>query len=783
MEKISFENYSFAYKNSSEAALKNINLNIKKGEFIIIAGKSGSGKSTLLKQLKPSLSDVGGRLGRIIGDEAEDPGKLDRLCGLVMQSPTDQFVSEYVWHEIAFGLESRGEDPETIRRKVAETASFLGVEDIFGRKVSELSDGQRQIVALASIAAMEPEVLLLDEATSRLDPFAQHNFMAAVSRLRDQFGITVVAATHHLDGYVAMCDRIVFMDRGRIVIDDRPEKAVDLLYGRKDMMFFSMPAQCVISRALEFENVAMNIESCKSELNSFAKKNLPVKRDYPSTEPTGKRAVEVKDLSFSYDGREVLRDLNLSVRKGEICAILGGNASGKTTLLNILSGLEKKYSGRVKVEKEYGIYYIPQDPRVLFSQNTVASEISGHSKTDEKARDILSTCGLEDLATRHPYDLSGGEQQRLAIAKMLMEDSDIILMDEPTKGIDYINKVKLGEIIRDLKIKGKTVIIVSHDTEFCAEVSDTTALLFDGSILSKMGTRDFIKEAAFYTTGASRISRDVLDGAITDMEVIEAFNWHVNGFSDQDDKRGVEEKVPNIESFSWKEKKVPYEKNTFLLPIFAATLMVLAVFFEYLLVDDKRFLVIAMTFMAGSTGAIFLLFEKSRPEVGEVVMIAVMSAIAVAGRAAFFATANFKPVLAVVIIAGFSLGKRAGFITGALSMLISNFMFGQGSWTMFQMFAAGVIGFLAGCFNKKSGRIKICLFGALAAIIIYGGIVNPSYILTYQSEITLSMLIATYVVGLPLDITHAIATFVFLWIGFLPMKEKIERAKLKYNID
>lgn len=791
MEKIELKNVSYSYPGADIAAIRDISITIQKGEFIVIGGISGSGKSTLLKQLKPSILPRGKRAGEIVVDGVSDQSMLERLCGFVMQSPEDQFVTEFVWHELAFGLESLGKDTEYIRRKVAETASFFGMERIFGRKVTELSGGQKQLAALASIVAMDPEVLILDEPTSRLDPIAEAEFLSVLKRLNTELGMTVLLSAHAFDGLLPIASRLVIIDGGTITYDGTPEDTLRALYSDRHMMMQSMPAPSVVTAELG-GTPALTVRDGMDFLSDYASKNPPVLRSYPVGKAySDNPAVVMREVSFGYgeNGEHVLRNLNLTVKKGEIFSLFGGNGAGKTTVLNLIADIIKPNRGKITVSSgENRVFCIPQDPRLMFRFETVKSELM--SVGDESGIvPVAEKCGIDHLFTRHPYDISGGEQQKLAIALLMLHNADVFMLDEPTKGLDAVSKRELANLLKNLKGEGKTFIIASHDVEFCASVSDSCGLLFDGSVITQAATREFVKDNIFFTTSARKTAKDVVPEAINTEEILSAFGREPSNFGalprENNNDLG-KEPARAMKDLPIFEAQVQGGKRIILLLPIMAIVAVLTVVLGLNFITDRRFFVVTSLIVIECMAFSFMSFEHSRPPIGELVIIAVLCAVGVAGRAAFFAIPSFKPVLAVVIIGGVTLGCRAGFLVGALSMLISNFIFGQGIWTIYQMFAAGIIGCFAGLFKKQYGKrgfkLKICVFGALAAIFIYGAIVNPSYVLTLQNDINLSMLATLYATGLPNDVVHAFATAVFLWLGAVPIIRKIERAKLKYDI-
>lgn len=547
-ETISFENFTFTYSQREKPCLDGINLKVGYGEFIVICGKSGSGKSTLLRQMKPSLAPHGKRTGDLFFYGRPVAGmdfreETERI-GYVLQNPDNQLVTDKVWHELAFGLESLGYDSKTIRLRVAEMASFFGIQTWYRKDVSELSGGQKQLLNLAAVMVMQPDVLILDEPTSQLDPIAASDFLDTVKKINREIGTTVIISEHRLEEVLPMADRAVVLDEGKIIAEDIPENVGAILASLNHPMFFSMPTPMKVYSALYLEETGKELacpitvrdgrqyltslmKPLKSKtLITTIKDNLPEQRKKDS----GEFAVKLSEIWFKYNKNEedIIKDLAIEVRKGETFCIVGGNGTGKTTALNLIAGIKKPYRGKVRVNGTSCM--LPQNPQALFVEMTVSqdlmeifSENSGVSD-DEKAKKVAEVARLvdiENLLENHPYDLSGGEQQRAALAKVLLLDPDILLLDEPTKGIDNFFKESLGEIMARLKEKGTTIIMVSHDIEFCCKFADTCAMFFDGNIITTNSPREFFSGNSFYTTAANRMSRHLFQNAVTPKDVID----------------------------------------------------------------------------------------------------------------------------------------------------------------------------------------------------------------------------------------------------------------------
>lgn len=546
---VSFEikNLSFSYPLGEGKALDNINLKIEKGEFAVICGKSGCGKTTLLRHLKPAITPHGKREGEIFfeGREINSLSQREAVSkiGYVMQSPENQIVTDKVWHELSFGLESLGEEPRRIRLKVAEMASFFGIQQWFNKGVEELSGGQKQLLNLASIMAMQPQVIILDEPTSQLDPIAAADFLAAVKKINSALGVTVIISEHRLEEVIPLADKVIVMDEGRS-FSCSPCEAYSVLKKMGNPMAEAMPAPVQIAAGISEhseikgceEKLPLTVRDGRIFLSEYMKDKIPAEKEEEEKIPPKNfpDAIKVHDLWFRYEkkGADIIKDLNFSVKKGTFHAVLGGNGAGKTTLLSLISGNLKAYRGKIAVGEKgdtLKIALLPQNPQTLFVKKTLLEDIEegidvkmSREEKEKTAREAVEQVHLQKLLSRHPYDLSGGEQQRAALAKVLLTKPDILLLDEPTKGLDCCFKKELAEIIKELNSQGVTVIAVSHDIEFCAEYADFCTLLFCGEAVSTAGAREFFTGNSFYTTAANRMSRFVFPYAVTNEEVIRA---------------------------------------------------------------------------------------------------------------------------------------------------------------------------------------------------------------------------------------------------------------------
>ncbi len=524
MAQITIENLSFGYSLGNKKCLEKINIKINEGEFVILCGKSGCGKTTLLRQLKPAIAPEGERSGKIYFNGTEldkaDFRTQSEKIGFVMQNPESQIVTDKVWHELAFALENLGMKTAEIRLRVAEMASYFGIDDWFDKKTNELSGGQKQILNLAAVMAIHPEVLILDEPTSRLDPIAADRFLETVNKINKDLGVTVIITEHRLENIFSFADRIVVMDNGKIVADSEPKKIEEAANELPELVKLSLPAAMKIFAAAGGRGDApVSVRDGRKWIknqNIFCKK---IERNQINS--SKKNAIELKNISFKYEKNsdDVLSSLSLKIPQGCVFALLGGNGAGKSTLFKIILGIEKPYSGKIKINGS--VAAMPQEVQALFASRTVADELSEMSGDSERIKKIVKLTQSESLTESHPFDLSGGEQQRVAVAKLLLCESDIYFFDEPTKGMDAEFKRIFSDILSELRAKNKTVIIISHDIDFCAENTELCAMLFDKNISAVNTSGEFFDGNRFYTTAANKISKGFIDGAITDRDVIE----------------------------------------------------------------------------------------------------------------------------------------------------------------------------------------------------------------------------------------------------------------------
>lgn len=475
------ENLTFAYPAEKDNALSNVNLQINKGEFIVLMGRTGSGKSTLLKLFNPAIVPF----GKIDGEIKVNTKQI----GYVGQNPELTFVSENVRSELVFALENQRLSNNDIALRLGEISSFFNLSHLLDRNISTLSGGEKATVAIAAAMINKADAIILDEPTAQLDSKSSYELINLLKRVNDELGVTVLITTHLSDGLIDKCDRLVVLDNGSVIFDDVTENVNDAV-----LPFYPLSAQLFESRPL----------TVKSAIPfSGALNEKPVENNSISSE-----IVNLKSITFAYDkkGSDVLDRLDFKAYDRKIHCIIGANGSGKTTLLKIIAGIKKPYSGKVKVNGR--VAYLPQNPNYLFTKDTVGEEID--RKTAEEF-------GLSDRLDMHPYDLSGGQAQKLAMAILSKQNYDIMLLDEPSKALDVFYK---KELILYLKSLNKTIIIVSHDLDFVGDIADYVSFLSDGVITLAGERRQVLSSLSYYTTQVRRITASRLTSAVSTEDLL-----------------------------------------------------------------------------------------------------------------------------------------------------------------------------------------------------------------------------------------------------------------------
>lgn len=532
MEILKVKNLSFSYftgeDGQNKKIISNVSFSLSRGDFLIITGGTGSGKTTLLRLLKRELSPRGKTEGEIeiFGQKADTLSDHDaaKRIGFVAQYPEEGIVTDKVWHELAFGLENLGAENGVIRRKIAEMAAYFGIEHIFDSDTDTLSGGQKQLISLASVMAMDPDILILDEPTSRLDPITASDFLATVHKLNRDLGLTVIMVEHRLEEVVSYATKLLSLDnKGEVAVFGETRDAVKSLLAKKEV-----PLSLPVASRLHFAHggdypIPLTVSEGRAYIENGFKNHI---RSLPTAKGSAKRspALTFKNVFFRYErnGGDILKNFSLTAYEGECLTVLGGNGSGKSTFLKLASGLTKPYSGSVSLfgkklsaYKNGSLYngnvsLLPQDVKTCFLHDTVKAELDSVNFDPESF-----PLDLSELYDSHPYDLSGGQMQLVALAKALSTNPRLLLLDEPTKGLDASAKSVFADVIKKLTEKGVTVIAVTHDTDLAADISDRIAMVFRGEITSVGTPKEFFSNNSFFTTAVSRMTRGHYDSIIS----------------------------------------------------------------------------------------------------------------------------------------------------------------------------------------------------------------------------------------------------------------------------
>lgn len=757
---VRIRDFSFAYAGrENEPVLDGISLDVAPGAFCVVTGPTGRGKTTLLRCLKPELAPAGIQHGgiEVLGYElagrsaagpavsaAMDPRRSATDIGFVMQDPAAQIVCDTVWHELAFGLESIGMPQDEMRRRIAEVAHFFGIEPILHTSTDALSGGQQQLVNLAAVLALRPRLIILDEPTAQLDPNARRQFLFLLSRVNRELGITVIMSTHLPEATCPYATQVLELG-DPVAAAERSELAALL--------------------ALRWTTWEQRRESAG---------------------PSGKNAaLTARDLHVRYDrtAPEILHGADIAIARGSVHAIVGGNGCGKSTLLKTLAGILRPQRGHVENRCAERQAYLPQDPKTLLVCDTVAEELAewqervGYSA--DNVRRIAVRLGLIGLETQHPFDLSGGQQQKLALAKLLLTDPELLFLDEPTKGLDPAGTAEVVRILRSLAHEGRAVVLVTHDLDVAFGVADEVSLLFDGEVACTEPARIFFEHSLLYRPhDRARLYGELLFTADTEegLETPEA-----EGVDLQKDAEATQ---PEPEHSSPAPK--PQRRSSSLAEAFAL-LAVPIVLVAAGITGFSQTALLSFAVVIAALAVFFASYERGGARLREIMPTVVLAALAAAGRVLFAAVPSVKPVSAIAIIAGVALGRRSGFMVGALAALVSNFFFGQGPWTPWQMYAWGLVGYgagvlaQAGLFGRGENRLRnrvgsagLLAYGFVSSV-AYGWILNAWSILGFLHTGLGFNLLAVYAASLPFDIAHGVATVIFLAALYVPWRRKLKR--------
>lgn len=775
---------SFAYPQSDVFALHDVTLSFPAGTFNVISGLCGSGKSTLLRALDPILTPNGTMSGTV-SFESESPN-----IGYIPQDPQSAVVCDTVSAELAFSLGSKGVQRPLITRRSAEISAFLGIEDLYDKRTDELSGGQIQLLALASVLTASPELILADEPCSQLDPVSACKFYDALSRTVSDLGTTVIMTTHSLDLAALYADSITALKNGSVEYKGTAQELCSELHENADPLFYSMPEVLRINELTGLKKkMRPDVSSGRSmikELCGTYDVNPPEIRPEPDQKSP---FVSMSHVTFRFvrTQKDVLNDLSASFAAGTVTAVIGGNGSGKTTMIRNLCGALSPLYGKIK--KNGTVSYLPQDVKACFTHDTVRAELESVCSDKQKIGETVKGLLSEKEMDSHPFDLSGGQIQCAALCRTLLAGADILLLDEPVRSMDAYTAHKAGDLLEKEAELGRCVILVTHDLYFASSFADRCIMLFDGRVISSGTPQQVIGGNDIYTTQTARICSGHIDNVLTVPDVLRALGTDP-GFHITDNKTDMPLKPCDTDKNASEKVRISHagiSKQAWLACAFTFITGALTVFFGTRYFGSGKYYITALLVMLETVVPAFAAFEKRIPKAPEIVVTAVLCALAVAGRAAFYALPGIKPVAAVVIIAGAALGPETGFLTGALSMLVSNAFFGQGPWTPWQMFSMGLIGLIAGILCDtgilERKAFPLAVFGVLSVIVIYGGIMDPMYIFMTQEHITKAALFTVYAAGFPINCVHAVSTALFILILSKPLTSDISRASRRYGFD
>lgn len=540
-ELIRVDHLTFKYPVQKSPVISDINLKISQGQFVVIAGATGSGKTTLMNHFKKELTPNGHRQGQVLINQKpiNELSKLEsaKTIGYVGQDPTVQPIMSTVIDELAFSLENVGEPSAEIERRIAELANYLGLDQLLHKSIDALSGGQLQLVNLASVLILRPKVILLDEPAAQLDPLSTQHFFEVLNRVHEELGITIVLTEHNLDGVLSLADRLILLQNQGISFDGRPRNGLETMMADPKLKYFvPQVSQVFLKKDRHFPDLPISVAEGQRLIS-----NQQLKFTYVGTSTSASvgetNVLAAKNLTFSFDRQSnVIDHLDLNLPSGDWLSIVGKNGSGKSTLLSILAGLRIPQHGKARFHKKLvwkipnagrikAISFLSQTPSLQFGEETVEKELMRQAEAlqlefpDKQVKMMVDRLHLSSLVDQSPFDISGGQQQLLGVALALLVDPELLILDEPTKGLDPYTKRFLGQILKDVNESGTTILMASHDMKFSAEYSKHCAFMFDGHLNTVLPTRSFFGNNFFFTTPINRLLRNQVPMAILPNDV------------------------------------------------------------------------------------------------------------------------------------------------------------------------------------------------------------------------------------------------------------------------
>lgn len=517
VEILQFKDYSFRYNNSQKLSLNHVNFTLQKGEFVTLIGATGSGKSTFLKQMLPKLI-----VGKVLSGELI---KQTDNFAYVSQFVDNQMIMETPRDELKFVLDNRGYSTNDTQLRITEIASFLGIIELLDQPVKQLSGGQKQLINLASALILKPEVLLLDEPTAQLDPIAAEKLLQLVHKVNIEFNMTIILVEHELEQAVKFTQRLSVMENGQLILDEAIAPGLKNLFkSDKYRNFLTSNDRLVYELKLK-NTLPVNNQTLHKLIADNIDKIQCRNRDITKTSGTVLLKAKRLGFRFNFNGRQIIDNVDLRLSQGQSYCIVGPNGMGKTTLLKVLTQQLKKQSGQLKFHDKkltsdfyQKVFVLPQNPASLFMKDTVEAELDYQRQQNHSSlaiEEVLKKFSLEGLEKQSPYDLSGGQQEFLALALGFIKDPEILFLDEPTKGLDPNKRVALGQLLQQFQKQGGTILATSHDLLFAASYFDQIAMMFDGKLSDFATPVKFFSDKFFYTTEINKSLRDIFPQALT----------------------------------------------------------------------------------------------------------------------------------------------------------------------------------------------------------------------------------------------------------------------------